>query len=123
MRHVLVAEDDVEIRSSVKELLESEGYVVSAVGSGRAALELLRKGGELPQLILLDLMMPDVDGFAFREHQRNDAAIAGIPVLLMSAGGDLPAKAGQLGAAGYLRKPFLDLETILKTVARFFPTP
>jgi CheY-like chemotaxis protein len=120
MKRVLIAEDDREIRESVAELLESEGYEVIPAENGRRALEVLRAGGEQPGLILLDLMMPELDGFQFRAEQRKDPSLAGIPVLLMSAGGDLAAKAGQLGAAGYLKKPFIDIESILETVARFF---
>src|SRR5688572_14376430 len=120
MKHVLIVEDDREIRESVAELLDAEGYQVSLAENGRTALDLIRSGAELPQLILLDLMMPDLDGFQFRDAQRKDPALAGIPVLLMSAGGDLPSKASQLGAAGFLKKPFSDIDAILATVAKFF---
>ncbi|MBK7862657.1 MAG: response regulator [Archangiaceae bacterium] len=119
MKRIMVAEDDPEIRASVAELLQSEGYEVVLASNGAKALELLR-GGAAPQLILLDLMMPGVDGFQFREEQRKDPVLSAIPVLLMSAGGDLNAKAAQLGVAGYLKKPFADIDSLLGTIAKYF---
>jgi CheY-like chemotaxis protein len=74
---------------------------------------------QLPKLILLDLMMPVMDGYEFRAEQTRNPRISRIPVLLMSAGIDMQAKADELGAKGYLKKPFADIETILAAVARF----
>lgn len=120
MKRVLIVEDDGDIRSSVSELLESEGYEVATAVNGREALALLRAGAELPGVILLDLMMPELDGYQFREEQLADEKLKHIPVVLMSAGGELGAKARALGAAGHLKKPFFDLDTILQTLAQFF---
>jgi CheY-like chemotaxis protein len=120
VKRVFIVEDDADIRDSVSELLESEGYGVATAVNGREALEQLRGAAELPGVILLDLMMPDMDGFQFREQQLADDRLRDIPVVLMSAGGELAAKAKTLGAAAHLKKPFFDLDTILQTLAQFF---
>jgi two-component system response regulator MprA len=117
---VLIVEDDREIRASIVELLEDEGYRVAVAESGAVALESLRGAVTLPGLLLLDLMMPDMDGFQFRAEQLKDERLAPIPVVLMTAGFDLAAKAKQLQVQGYLRKPFPDLDAILEMIRRFF---
>jgi len=99
---VLVVDDDAELRNYVKEELEESGFVVRAVGDGGAALEVLRSW--LPDLILLDLNMPKVDGWQFRVQQRRDARLAAIPLLAMSA--EHSAKAVAIGSEGFLKKPF-----------------
>ncbi len=120
MKRVLIVEDDADIRASVSELLETEGYEVVGAVNGREALAQLRASAELPGVILLDLMMPDMDGYQFREQQLADDRLKDIPVVLMSAGGELGTKARALGVAGHLKKPFFDLDTILQTLAQFF---
>ncbi len=102
------------------ELLGLEGFQVSCASNGREGLELLESSPELPGLILLDLMMPEMDGYEFREAQLRDPRLAGIPVLIMTAGSDIELKAQSLGVHGYLQKPFADIETILGVVASFF---
>ncbi|MBK7861381.1 MAG: response regulator [Archangiaceae bacterium] len=119
-RRVLLVEDDEEIRGVVGDFIASEGYDVHAVPNGQLALDYLQKAEHLPALIMLDLMMPDMDGVRFRELQRADPRLAQVPVLVMSASSDVPAKANALGAAGHLKKPFQDLETLLAAIARFF---
>jgi CheY-like chemotaxis protein len=119
-RKVLIVEDDREIRESLAELLEDEGYNARTAPSGGEGLELLRKEPEPPGVILLDLMMPGVDGFQFRQVQAGDPAIAKIPVVIMSASTDLQSNAKRLGAQAYLKKPFDDLAVVLDTIARFF---
>jgi CheY-like chemotaxis protein len=117
---ILVVEDDADIRDSMEELLGDEGYQVVSAVHGLDALTRLRAAAELPGLILLDLMMPEMDGYAFRAEQLKDPKLSGIPVVLMSAGGDLDNKAKQLSAQGVLKKPFRDLELIFSTIAKFF---
>jgi len=104
-KHLLVVEDDRDIRESVIEVLEDEGYVVSSASDGQQALALLRGGATRPHLILLDLMMPVMNGFQFREEQRRDAALADIPVVVITADVNARAKAESLGAAGFIQKP------------------
>jgi CheY-like chemotaxis protein len=118
-KRILIVEDAEDIRASLVELLRDEGYEVLTACNGEDALGLLGASPELPALILLDLMMPVMDGYAFRAAQLRDPKLARIPVVLMSAGGDMQAKVSELGAKGYMRKPFSDLETILAAVAQF----
>jgi CheY-like chemotaxis protein len=91
-------------------VLEASGYQVLEAGDGAEALAVAR--AHRPRLILLDLMMPGMDGFQFRESQLRDPAIAAIPVVIVSGGGAVPEKAAELGAAGYLVKP-TDLQRLL----------
>lgn len=114
-RRVLVVDDDPSIQGFLAEALADEGYEVRTAGNGREALTVL--GGWLPDLILLDLMMPEMDGWVFRAAQRTMPAVAHVPVIVLSATRDLVAKTQSLGAAEVLAKPF-DLERLLGTIER-----
>jgi CheY-like chemotaxis protein len=81
---VLVVDDDYDLRSSLRELLEDEGYPTLGASNGREALELLRAGSP-PCLILLDLMMPVMDGWETLQHLSADPGLKPIPVAIMSA--------------------------------------
>jgi two-component system, chemotaxis family, chemotaxis protein CheY len=118
---LLVVDDDRDIREALQDVLESTGYHVHLAGDGREALEALH-GGCCPDLILLDLMMPRMNGFEFRDVQRHEEPLCRIPVLLASADPALPQAARSLGVAGYLRKP-LDLDDLLGTVSRLCSPP
>jgi signal transduction histidine kinase len=107
---LLLVEDDSSIRFALTDMLSDEGFDVTSVVNGREALEELRSGAP-PDVILLDLMMPVMDGWEFRVEQRSDPTIAGIPLLAMSA--DLSPKARAIAADGYLRKP-LDFSELLR---------
>ena len=102
--HILVVDDDESARLVLCGCLEECGYDVACTGNGREALDLLR-GGKPPALILLDLGMPVMDGKEFLDRQRQDAAIAGIPVFLLSGEQDLEKIAAAYRAAGHFRKP------------------
>jgi two-component system response regulator MprA len=117
--HVLIVDDDREIRASIVDLLEDEGYRVTVAENGEGALAALRETEKLPNLVLLDLMMPRVDGFLFRAEQLKDRRLSAIPIVLMSSAHDLAATAKVLNAQGYLQKPFADLEAIVAMVAQF----
>src|SRR5512146_762639 len=114
---ILLVEDDTAIRDALAEVLEGLGHTVRCAGNGAEALELLA-GEELPDLIVLDLMMPVMDGFAFREASRRDPRLADIPVMVVSAS-DLTALRGlaELGVAAVLPKPF-ELERFVAEVHR-----
>lgn len=103
MRTIMVVDDDPDIRETLCLLLEAEGHVVVCSANGEEALEQLRQGVR-PCLILLDLMMPVMDGFQFRTEQQSDAALAPIPVVAITAAG--PAVARRIDAAEVLLKPF-----------------
>src|SRR4051812_1696827 len=82
-RQILVVDDDREIRAVVDDLLTGEGYSVRTAGNGRQALEILAQWR--PEVILLDLSMPEMNGWTFLAHQQADPTLAGIPVIVMSA--------------------------------------
>ena len=103
---VLVVDDDADIRFAAVMLLQSDGYTTIAAANGREALGLLRRGVR-PKLILLDLRMPVMDGFAFRAAQLADPALARIPVVVVSADGPrvVPKAAKELRAVAAVEKP------------------
>lgn len=83
-KHILVIDDTPDIREAIGELLEDAGFKTAMVGDGRAALEALQ-APTLPDLILLDLMMPVMNGFEFRKNQLADPRLAEIPTVIMTA--------------------------------------
>ncbi|HXH30332.1 MAG TPA: response regulator [Bacteriovoracaceae bacterium] len=115
-KKIFIVEDDEAIRESLVELLETEGYEVFSAENGQDALEQLSSGTHLPALILLDLMMPIKDGYQFYEEKALNKKIADIPVVIMSADGDLKRKIEKLGISRYLKKP-VDIEKVLSMVA------
>jgi DNA-binding response OmpR family regulator len=115
-RHpLLIVEDDQDIRESLVEFLQDNGYRVDAARDGREALDHLRHAQERPGLIVLDLMMPVMDGQQFRAEQLRNPELAQIPVLLISAYRDVEERAAGLGRLPFLRKPF-DLKQLLEEV-------
>ena len=117
-KHVLVVEDDVDIRDALVGILRDEGYLASAAGNGVEALDHLRSSAPRPALILLDLMMPVMNGWQFRTAQSNDAALSAIPVVVISADASVKQKAESIGAQGYLKKP-IELDALLDVVAKY----
>lgn len=113
---VLLVDDDQDICETIQTILELYGYRVVTAGDGAEALALLRRGVR-PCLILLDLMMPRMNGMQFREEQVRDPALRAIPVMVLTGDGRAEAKAAALGVEG-LRKP-IALEVLLETVGRF----
>jgi CheY-like chemotaxis protein len=116
-KRVLVIDDDDDVRHVVVEILAEEGYAVAAFSNGEEALTWLATADPLPGLILLDLMMPVMDGWEFRRRQAAHARWAGIPTLILTADGNSRTKASLLGVAGALPKP-LTIEALLTQVAR-----
>jgi len=114
---VLLVEDDEDIRASVGEILREEGFDVVGASDGDEALRYLRGAAEPPRLILLDLMMPVMDGWAFRAAQLADERLAKIPVVILSAATDVRRHAAQLRVDDYLVKP-LDVPLLLNAVER-----
>jgi CheY-like chemotaxis protein len=112
---VLVIDDDADICEVVQTILELNGYQVITARDGVDALAKLR-GGARPSLIILDLMMPRMNGLQFRAEQERDSALRGIPVVILSGDGRAETKAAALGLEG-LRKP-VELERLLATVER-----
>jgi CheY-like chemotaxis protein len=113
---VLVVDDDGDIRDALCLVLEHNGYRALAASNGEEALSRLRSDGAV-DLILLDMMMPVMDGWGFRKSQPEGPAFVKIPVIVLTGDGRASFKAADIGAAGYLRKP-LDLGDLLAVVAR-----
>jgi CheY-like chemotaxis protein len=113
---ILVVDDDRDIRDSLIETLEDHGFRATGAGNGAEALDVLRKGTERPSLILLDLMMPVMDGREFREEQLKNPTWAEIPVVVISAYSDAEARARSLDAE-CMRKP-LALRPLIDMVRR-----
>ena len=113
-KSILVVEDDIDIREAIAFLLTDEGYDVACACDGNEALSYLHEGHK-PALIVLDIMMPGMDGYAFREAQRLEPAIAEIPVILLSASTNLAQRAKVLGAAAALEKP-VRVEQLVKVI-------
>ncbi len=116
VRRILLVDDDPDIREALAEALAADGNEVRTAENGRAALASAR--AERPDVIVLDLMMPVMNGWEFRRIQRGDADLAGIPVIVISAG--RPGR--DLGAAAFLPKPF-PLDAILDAVERCAAAP
>jgi CheY-like chemotaxis protein len=112
---VLIVEDDADLRDMMAQLLAIEGYKAEAVPNGRAALDYLRRG-DFPEVILLDLMMPVMDGWEFRRRQREDPRLADVPVVVLSALD--PSRAADLEGAAFLKKP-LDFDRLLELVRHY----
>jgi CheY-like chemotaxis protein len=115
-RPVLVVDDDKDIRETLQELLEDEGYAVATARNGAEALERLRDVH--PGLVVLDLFMPVMDGVEFRRRQLADPEIAGVPVVVISAAASLEERVAPMRPEGHLEKP-IRLESLLGYIARF----
>lgn len=103
---ILIVEDDEDIRDELASLLRSQGHEVATAEHGLAARAWLKQSEVLPKIILLDLMMPVMDGWQFRAEMLQDAALANIPVLVLSGAAEVREEAAALAAAGYVTKPF-----------------
>ena len=118
LNHILLIEDDKDILEVLKDLLESEGYVISCAENGKVAMNFLSASNELPDLILVDLMMPLMNGFEFCQRIVEIDRLKSIPVIVMSADGHIEKKKEQLNVCEYLKKP-LDLENVLETISKY----
>src|SRR5262245_27439609 len=108
---VMVVDDDEDIRETLAELLQDEGYRVMAVANGREALERLRENHDKPRVILLDLMMPVMDGWQFHREQQVDPTLASIPVVVITAAG--AQQASSIPVDQVLAKP-LGIDDVLR---------
>jgi CheY-like chemotaxis protein len=109
---VLIVEDDADLREMMAQLLALEGYHTAAVSNGQEALEYLQQKNA-PDVILLDLMMPVMDGWEFRRHQQANPALAGVPVIVLSALDQ--SRTSDVHADAILKKP-LDFDRLLELV-------
>jgi CheY-like chemotaxis protein len=114
---VLIVEDDLDTREMLGRFLELEGFRVETAENGRQALDRLEAGAEAC-VILLDLMMPVMDGWQFRREQIRRATLAKIPVIVVSAAGR--ERFEQIDANAFLSKP-VDLEELLARIYEYCP--
>ena len=113
-RSILIVDDDVAATDSLTEILTGEGYTVATAKNGREALTHLRRT-PLPRLIILDLFMPEMDGWEFRREQLKDAKLRDVPVVVMTGAS---VYAG-IDANVIVHKP-LDVERFISLVERYF---
>jgi CheY-like chemotaxis protein len=113
----MIVEDDFDVRELFADSLAEAGYVVETASNGQEALDLLRAGVPTPGVILLDLMMPVMDGWQLRDELAADPALAGIPVVMMTASRNTGVLRGEL-----LLKPF-SLDALLAAVERHVGAP
>lgn len=116
---ILVVEDDADIRDTMTLVLEGEGFKVETASDGREALDALGRGLR-PAIILLDLMMPVMDGWELNDELKRQRDLASIPVVFVSALEPGTRRTASLEGAGFLRKPF-ELNALLDAVDRALP--
>jgi CheY-like chemotaxis protein len=119
MHSVLIVDDDRAIREMLTETLDDAGYRVLSAENGRQALALLAEAPTLPAVILLDLMMPVMNGWEFLAQQQADARIAAIPVIVLSARPNLQHEAYTISVEEFLQKP-IDILELLSIISRYF---
>ncbi len=101
----------------MSEFLAHEGFEVSVAGDGESALASLRRAEALPSVILLDLTMPVMNGWQFRQEQLADPRLASVPVIVLTAAAASDASVARLRPAGFLRKPVM-LEALLALIEK-----
>jgi two-component system, chemotaxis family, chemotaxis protein CheY len=116
MKTILLVEDDATLREALREALEERGYKVEMANEGEAALACLQRDPR-PSLILLDLMMPGLNGWDFLARRRIDPSLPAIPVVVISGRLLGPERDSVLPADGFVRKP-IDMDELLAEVQR-----
>lgn len=114
---VCIVDDDSDIREAMRLVLELRGYDVLEASDGAEALEVMRRSDAPCCLVLLDLMMPGMNGWEFRARQRADPALASVPVVVLSGVREVASQARELDASEVLQKP-IDLEQLVSIVER-----
>lgn len=117
-RTIMVVDDDADVREAITDLLEGHGYAVIPAGNGQEALDELKSSQSLPSLILLDVMMPIMDGQAFAAEQQADPELREIPVVVFSAFGAALDQMKDVNAMARLEKP-VHADQLLDSVERW----
>jgi two-component system chemotaxis response regulator CheY len=118
-KDIMVIDDDADIREAIGQVLELEGYSVVSAKDGRDGLEKLQT--IFPKLILLDLMMPVMNGIEFKMELNAIPDLAPIPVVVLSADSSIQEKSSKIGVPAYLKKP-VSVESLVDLVKRFCRT-
>ncbi len=120
MTHILLLEDNADMLTMMSQVLEWGGYTVTAGRSGKEGVQLLADASHPPDLVVCDLLMPDMDGLAFLDYVRNHIHWSEIPVVMMSAHSSPQDRQGAIahGANDFLVKPF-NLEDFQKILAKW----
>jgi CheY-like chemotaxis protein len=118
---ILLIEDDAAVRRVMTTALQREGYRVIAAANGREVTDRVQEG-VTPDLILLDMMLPAEDGWRLLERRQREPALAKAPVVIVTGLVGTPEWAAEIGAVGYLQKPF-DPNTLLAEVRRWCGPP
>jgi len=116
LKHILIVEDSPELQLLAAQLFTSEGYKLSQAYNGQEALHLLHSMDQLPSLILLDIMMPVMDGIRFLEEVKKEPELAAIPVVVMSADANARAGVQRVSTAPFIQKPIKNLDELLSIV-------
>jgi CheY-like chemotaxis protein len=118
-KSILLVEDQKQIAKVIGRMLESGGYAHHHAENGQAAIELLKKGLE-PDLILLDIVMPVMDGYELLDELQGDTGLRHIPTVMLSAREDATSvmKAMKMGAVQYCTKP-IHADELLQTIAKY----
>jgi CheY-like chemotaxis protein len=119
MKKILLVEDDPSIRGALEQILKEANYDVHTASNGYDALEKLKTTEQIPHLIVLDLVMPIMNGIEFRMAQLKDAQLAPIPVILLTANNNLINCKEKLKAYKFLNKP-IEMSDLLYIVNNFF---
>lgn len=119
-KKILTVDDDEDIRNTLSEMLQEEGYDTVWAKNGQVALDYLKASpdNELPDLVLLDYMMPIMNGQDFYNEKSKLDRLKDIPVVMMTANGNLQNVMDRVETGGYMSKP-MDIETVVKMVKHF----
>ncbi len=116
-RPVLIVDDDVDIREALSDLLEDRGFQVMTAANGIEALNVLRGMEPRPSVILLDLMMPMMDGYGFLEERKADPVLTAIPVAIITAGHGVDRD--RLGSAAPIIPKPIDVSHLIRVIQGF----
>jgi DNA-binding response OmpR family regulator len=117
-KRILVVDDDANLRSLLCELLEDEAYEIDTAPNGVVALQHVQQCSGAYRLILLDLVMPQMDGREFLQELRQRGLAEHLPIIVLSAESEAICKVREMGACSFLEKPF-DLDRLLELVSRY----
>lgn len=115
---LLVVDDNRELRDALAEFLSIQGHAVRCAANGNEALKLVADSRTRPNVILLDLVMPELDGWGFLALRRTESLLADVPVVIMSGCREVTPRAKEAGAVAVIRKP-VEPRTILRVIEHF----